>query len=76
MQRVGCGTLLQNYSNQNNMGLAQKTCGSMELNKEPRNKYTHVWSINLQQRRQEYTMKKRVSSATDVEKAGQPHVNQ
>ena len=28
------------------MGLAQKTCGSMGLNKEPRNKYTHVWSIN------------------------------
>ena len=48
----------------------------MEQNTEPRNKITHLWSINLQQRRQEYTVKKRVSSATDVEKAGQPHVNQ
>ena len=28
----------------------------MEQNREPRNKPTHVWSINLQQRRQEYSM--------------------
>ena len=27
-------------------------------NKEPRNKPTHLWSINLQQSRQEYTMEK------------------
>ena len=30
----------------------------MEQNKQPRNKPTHVWSINLQQRSQEYTMGK------------------
>ena len=33
----------------------------MELNGEPRNKHTHVWSINLRQRNQEYTMEKRQS---------------
>ena len=33
----------------------------MEQNTEPRNKITHLWSINLQQRRQEYTMEERQS---------------
>ena len=53
-------TMLQNCSNQNNMILAQnQTCKSMEQNREPRNKPMFIWSINLQQRRQEYTMGKR-----------------
>ena len=53
-------TILQSYSNQNSMVLAQKqTYGSTEQNREPRNKPTHLWSINLQQRKQEYTMEKR-----------------
>ena len=44
------------------MVLAQKQMyGSMEQNREPRNKPTHLWSINLQQRRQEYPMRKRES---------------
>ena len=30
----------------------------MEQNREPRNKPMYLWSINLQQRRQEYTMEK------------------
>ena len=48
-------TILQIYSNQNIMVLAQKqTCGSMEQNRESRNKPTHLHSINLRQRRQEY----------------------
>ena len=55
-------TILQSYSNQNRMILPQKqTYGSMEQNREPRNKPTHLWSINLQQRRQEYSMEKRQS---------------
>ena len=49
--------------------------GSMEQNGDPRKKPTHLRSINLRQRRQEYTMGKRVSSASGVGKAGQPHVN-
>ena len=41
------------------MVLAQKqTYGSMEQNREPRNKLTHLRLINLRQRRQEYTMGK------------------
>ena len=49
-------------ANQNSMVLTQKqTHRSMEQNRELRNKLTYVWSINLQQRRQEYTMDKRQS---------------
>ena len=40
-----------------------------------RNPYTYG-KLNLQQRRQEYTMRKRISSASDVRNGGQPHVNQ
>ena len=55
-------TILQTYSNQNSMVLAQKqTHRSMEQIREPRNKPPHLWSINIQQRRQEYTMEKRQS---------------
>ena len=44
------------------MILAQKQIHrSMEQNREPRNKPTHRWSINLQQWRQEYTVDKRQS---------------
>ena len=44
------------------MVLAQKqTYGSVEQNRDPRNKPTHLWSINLRQRRQEYAMEKRQS---------------
>ena len=32
---------------------------SMEQNREPKNEPTLIWAINLQQRRQEYTMEKR-----------------
>ena len=42
--------------------LVQKqTHRSREQNREPRNKLTLIWSINLQQRRQEYTTWKRQS---------------
>ena len=34
--------------------------------KKPRNKPTHLWSTNLQQRRQEYTVKKTVSSSDET----------
>ena len=55
-------TIIQSYSNQNSMVLAQKqTCRLMEQNREPRNKPTHLWLVNLQQRREEYTMEKRQS---------------
>ena len=72
-------TILQNYSNPNSMVLAQnQTYGSMEKNREPQNKPTHLQSINLQQRRQAriHNREKTVSSASGAGKAGQGHVNQ
>ena len=53
-------TILQSYSHQNSMTLAQKqTHRTMQQNREPRNEPIHLQSINLPQRRQEYTMGKR-----------------
>ena len=53
-------TMLQSYSNQNSVVLAQNQVHrSMEPNREPTNEPTFIWVINLWQRRQEYTMGKR-----------------
>ena len=65
----------------------KQTYGSTEQNREPprqksrepRNEPTHLRSINLHLRRQEYTEKygeKAVSSTDGVGKAGQPQINQ
>ena len=71
-------TVLQNCNHQNGTVPTQKqTHKSMELNKELRNKLTRIWSINEQQRRQEYTMgKKTASSTNDVRKSGQLHAEE
>ena len=51
--------ILQSYSNQDNMVLAQKhKYRSMEQDRKPRDKHTHLWSTNLWQRRQGSTMEK------------------
>ena len=57
---------------------AQKqTYRSTEQNRKPRNKTTHLWSINLQQRRQEYTIEKGlVSSITGTQKTGYPYAKE
>ena len=53
-------TLPQSYSNQDNMVLAQKQkYRSMEQGRKTRDKPTHIWSPNLWQRRQTYTVDKR-----------------
>ncbi len=53
-------TILESYSNQDNMVLAQKQkYRSMEQDRNPRDKPMHLWSTNLWQRRQGYTMEKR-----------------
>ena len=55
-------TTLQSYSNQDNMVPAQKQkYSSMEQDRKPRDKPTHLGSTNLWQRRQGYTMEKRQS---------------
>ena len=51
---------LQSYSHQNSMVLAQKQkYRSMEQDRKPRNKPTHLWVSSFWQRRQEYTMRQR-----------------
>ena len=52
--------ILQSYSNQDSMVLAQKQkYRSMEQDRKSRDKPTHIWSPYLWQRRKEYTMEKR-----------------
>ena len=47
-QTPGLQTILQNYSNQDNMVLAQtQKHRSMEQDRKPRDKPTHLWSTNL-----------------------------
>ena len=49
--------LLQSHSHQDTMILAQRQkYRSMEHNRKPRDKSTHLWTPYLRQRRQEYTM--------------------
>ena len=48
--------LLQSHSHQDSMILAQRQkYRSMEQNRKPRDKSTHIWTPYLWQRRQEYT---------------------
>ena len=55
-------TILQSHSNQT-VWYRHKNrhIDQMGQNRKPRDKPTPLWSINLQQRRQEYTMEKRYS---------------
>ena len=49
--------LLQSHSHQDSMVLAQRQkYRSMEQNRNPRDKSTHLWTPYLRQRWQEYTM--------------------
>ena len=54
--------------------MVEQTHRSMEQNKKPRNKPTYQWPISLQQRRQEYTMEKTISSTSGAGKTGQLYV--
>ena len=50
-------SLIQSHSHQDSMVLAQRQkYRSMEQNRKPRDKSTHIWTAYLWQRRQEYTM--------------------
>ena len=57
-------------------GITTKTDVWISVIESPENKPTYLQAIKLWQRRQEYTMEKRVSLATGVGKVGQLHVNQ
>ena len=55
-------TILQSNNHQNRMVLAQRQkYRSVEQDRKPRIKLTHLQATNLSQRRQEYTMEKRQS---------------
>ena len=59
-QALWLQTILHKYSNQDSMALIQKQkYRSMEQDRNARNKPMHQWSINLPQKRQEYTMEKK-----------------
>ena len=52
LQIIKLQIILQNYSNEDIMGLAQKQkYRSMEQDRKPRDKPTHLWSPNLWQKR-------------------------
>ena len=54
--------LLQSHSHQDSMVLAQRQkYRSIEQNRKPRDKSTYLWTPYLRQRRQEYTIEKRLS---------------
>ena len=62
----------------NSMVLAQRhKYRSMEQNRKPRDKTTHLWTPYIRQRRQEYTMEKKIISLTSgAGKTGQPVVKE
>ena len=53
-----------------------KTHESMDQDIKPRNKSTYLWSINLKERRQEYTMETRHYSLSGTGKTGQLRVKE
>ena len=62
-------TVLQSYSNQDNVVLVQKQAyGPMQQDREPSNKLRNLKVIKLQQRRQGYNMGKRHSSSSGAGK--------
>ena len=55
--KLNIPAILQSNSHQDSMVLAQRQKHrSMEQNRKPRDKSTHIWTPYLRQRRQEYTM--------------------
>ena len=77
-QTPGLQTILQSYSNLDSMVLAQKQkYRSMEQDRKPRDKLTHLWSINLWQRGKGIQWRKdTVSSISGAGKTGQLCVNE
>ena len=47
-----------------------------QWNRRAKSKSTHLWSINLLQKKLEYTVKKRLSATSGARKAKQLHINQ
>ena len=72
-------TILQSYSHPDSVVLAQRQkYRSMEQNRKPRDKSTHLWTPHLWQRRQEwiYNGEKTISLTSGAGKTGQPLVKE
>ena len=71
-------TILQSYSNQDNMVLAQKQkYRSTEQDRKPRDKPTHIWSpLFLIKEARIYNGEKTASSICGAGKTGQLHVKE
>ena len=75
-QTPGLQTILQSYTNPDNMVLAQKQKQrSMEQDKKPRDKPTHLWSTMTKEARI-YNGEKTVSSISGAGKTEQLHVKE
>ena len=69
--------ILQSNSHQDTIVLAQRQKHrSMEQNRKPRDKSTNLWIPYLWQRRQEYTMEKRISFTSGAGKTDPPLVKE
>ena len=77
-QAPGLQTILQSYSNQDSMVLAQKQkYRSMEQDRKPRDKPTHIRStLSLIKEARIYSAEKTASSISDSGKTGQLHVKE
>ena len=69
--------IIQSYSHQNSMVLAQKQkYRHMELDRKPRNKPMHLWVPYFWQTRHEYTIGPIASSINGAGKTGQLHIKE
>ena len=76
-QTPGLQTILQSYSNQDSMVLAQKQkYRSMEQDRKPRDKSTHTVTLSFIKKARMYNEGKTASSISGAGKTGQLHVKE
>ena len=76
---LSSGYTTSSNSHQDSIVLAQRQkCKSVEQNRKPRDKSTHLWTPYLRQRRQEHTIlgEKTISLTSGAGKTGQPLVKE
>ena len=70
-------TILQSYSHQDSMVLAQRQkYRSMEQNRKPRDKSTYLWTLYLRKKARIYNGEKTISLTSGAGKTGQPLVKE